>query len=468
MTSGWLFVIKKSLQRQLSLSYHTGDEITPLDGRNRCSLLPLVPFFSDRSLNSFRVFVEVEYLKKLSTENIIRHVTTNEIVILDNLSRLFGEKEYKTLREIEKETNHDMQAVVLFIQRKLQRTTLKDVAPMVHFALTSDDINNLAYALMIRNSTQDVLIPELHLLEKELRTMSKTYKHTPLLGKTHGQYAVPTTFGKELMVYTQRLSRELIVLKKHKIRAKLNGNVGNFNAHTFVFPLVNWVSFSKTFITSLGLTPDLVTTQIEPYDSLIFLFQTLSRINSLLSGLCQDMWLYISAGYCTQRVVQKEVGSTALPHKVNPIYFEGGEGGFGIANALFNFYGDKLSYSRLQRDLSDSIVRRSFSIAFSYSLLSYKSVREGLLRIEPNTKRMNEELRTHFEILSEAVQNMLRARGVYKAYNTAKAFFRGKEVNRDSYREFVQKLPLSLDDKIRLINLTPETYTGVAEKLVSL
>jgi len=453
--------------KKLQFTYHIMDALTPLDGRNRHKLSELTPFFSEFALNKNRIFVEIEYLQALSSHKVIRVLTQKEIKYLDEISNSFDTKRYKKLREIESTTNHDLQAVVVYIQRHLKKSSLQDLVEMVHFGLTSDDINNLSYALMLKYVVSGVFLPELHKVEQCLKRMSSAYKHIPMLGKTHGQFAAPTTFGKEMAVYKTRLSHEIQTLASFTMHAKLNGNVGNLNAHTFIFPHMNWVDFSRSFVSSLGLIPDILTTQIEPYDSYIYLFQTFSRINNILCGLCKDMWMYAMLEYGVQKVVKKEVGSTALPHKVNPIYFEGSEGGFGIANALFAFYVEKLSYSRLQRDLSDSTVRRSFAIAFAYSLLSYQSVREGLDRIVPNTIKIEMDLGEHFEVLSEAVQNMLRVRGVKDSYQKAKDFFRGAKVTQEVYQEFVASLPIKQEDKNKLIKLTPQTYIGVAEKLVN-
>lgn len=451
--------------KQLQFTYHITDALTPLDGRNRHKLQSLIPFFSELALNKNRIFVEIEYLKALSKHKIIRSFTQKEVALLDVISQEFDTKHYKQLRQIESITNHDLQAVIVYIQKYLEKSSLKDVIEMVHFGLTSDDINNLAYALMIKGALEGVLLPEIKKVEQKLQEITSAYKNIPMLGRTHGQCAAPTTWGKEMAVFKTRLSHEIKTLKDYKPAGKLNGNVGNFNAHTLIFPQVNWIHFSKSFISSLGLVPNLLTTQINPYDSYIFLFQTFFRINNILNGLCKDVWTYAMLGYVVQKVVKKEVGSTALPHKVNPIYFEGAEGGFGLANALFSFYSEKLSYSRLQRDLSDSTVRRSFGMAFSYSLLSYQSVGEGLDRITPNKVKMEEDLSEHFEVLSEAVQNMLRAQEIKAAYQKAKDFFRGTNVTQASYQKFVAGLPIQKEQKEKLINLTPHTYTGVAEKL---
>lgn len=453
--------------KQLQFTYQIEDALTSLDGRNRHKLHNLIPFLSELALNKERMFVELQYLKAISKSKIIRSFTQKEIKYLDDMVTSFDGNSYKILRNLEFETNHDVQAVVVYIQKLLEKTTLKDVLEMVHFGLTSEDINNLSYALMIKKAVETAILPELKQVEEALKETSIKYKNVSMLGRTHGQSAAPTSYGKEIAVYKTRLSHEVKILKSFKFHAKLNGNVGNFNAHTFIFTEFNWIRFSKSFISSFGFIPDLLTTQIEPYDSYIYLFQIFMRINNILNGVCKDMWMYAMLGYVDQKVIKKEVGSSALPHKVNPIYFEGAEGGFGMANALLSFYCEKLSYSRLQRDLSDSTVRRSFGIAFAYSLLSYQSVKEGLNRIVPNKIKMEEDLNAHFEVLSEAVQNMLRARGIKASYQKAKDFFRGTKVTQELCRKFIESLPITKEDREKLINLTPQTYTGVAEKLVS-
>lgn len=454
-----------ALVKNLQYSYQIEDALTSLDGRNRHKLNSLSPYFSEIALNRERIEVELLYLKALSAQKIIRSLRKNELLFFKNLIVSFDSEGYQTLREIELTTNHDVQAVIVYIKQQFEKTSLKDLSPMVHFGLTSEDINNLAYARLLTKSVKEIFIPELVSIDLLLKTMSSQYRSTIMLGRTHGQVAIPTTFGKELAVFRTRLAMELGTLQTSVLHGKLNGNVGNFNAHALAYPKINWVSFSRAFIKSLGLEPDILTTQIEPYDSFIKLFQQFSRINNILNGLCKDMWLYAMMGYCKQKVITKEVGSTALPHKVNPIYFEGAEGGFGIANALFSFYGEKLSYSRLQRDLSDATVRRSFAIAFGYSLLSYQSIKNGLGRIVPDEEHMNQELEQHFEVLSEAVQTELKILGIPDAYQKAKVFFRGKNVTKDSYIQFIKQLGLAKTIEKKLINLTPHAYGGIAEKL---
>ncbi len=442
--------------------------LTPLDGRNRDKLQVLIPYLSDLSLNKYRLMVELRYLEQLSKVKVIRKLTKKESELINRLINSYSLKDYQAIREIEKRANHDVKAVEEFVKLKLKVTTLGGVAEMVHFGLTSDDINNLAYGLMIRDCIQNVIMPQLLTIERLLRERAKAYKAVALLGRTHGQPAAPTTIGKEFLVFYARLKEKILYLKLVKLKGKLNGNTGNLNVHKSLFPKVNWLKFSADFVRSLGLMPDLITTQIEPYDSLIDLFQVLENINNTLNGLCLDMWLYISFGYFKQKVIRQEVGSTALPHKVNPIYFEGAEGGLGIANSLFEFYIRKLSYSRLQRDLSDSTVRRSFGIALGYSLLAYQSIEEAFKRIEPNREKVKKDLESHWEVISEPIQNFLRTKGYQDAYDKTKQFFRGRAVNQNGVELFIRSLKLDKKDSELLLKLTPGIYTGYATELVDM
>lgn len=449
----------------LKFNFGIEETLTPIDGRNRHKLRSLIPFFSELALDKYRVLVELRYFEFLSKRGVIRKLTKSELVSIYRLIDTFGNEEYKEIRKIEKETNHDLKAIEEFIKRKL-KSSFRDVVEMVHFGLTSDDVNNIAWALIVRDSLKNVIFPEIKKISEALRNSAQSYRSIPMLSRTHGQPAAPTTVAKEFLVYYKRLDEEFTQLKILKIKAKLTGNVGNLNVHKFIYPKINWLKFSQEFIRSLGLEPDLVTTQIEPYDCYIRLFGNIARINNILSGLCQDFWIYLLLGYFKQKVIQKEVGSTALPHKVNPIYFEGAEGGFGIANALFEFYIRKLSYSRLQRDLSDSTVKRSWGIAFSYSLLSYQSIVVALKRIEPDTKKLKEDLENHWEVLSEVIQNFLRTKGYRNAYEKVKNIFRGKTMTQKDIFQCFKTLKLKEKDIKTLLSLTPEKYIGYAEELV--
>ncbi len=443
------------------------ETLTALDGRNRHKLEPLLPYLSELTMNKYRVLVEVRYLQHLSKYGVIRKLTIAENKILQKLAEEFNSVDYRKVRQIERVTNHEMKAVEGYIQQSLQKTSLVDVTEMIHFGLTTDDINNIVYALMIKNSLHNVLIPEIEKGLVLIKEKANQYKNIPMLGRTHGQPAAPTTLGKEFFVYYKRLSVELKLLKSLQFSAKLTGNTGNLNAHKFIYPDVNWLKFSREFIDSIELTPDFATTQIQPYDSLIRVFDSMRRINNIFLGMCVDLWIYISYNYFKQKVVSAETGSTALPHKVNPIYLEGAEGGFGIANALFEFYSRKLARTRMQRDLSDSTVRRSVNIALAYSLLSYQSIPEALKRIEPNRDVILNDLNSHWEVLSEAIQNFLRYKNYQNAYDKTKSFFRGKVITSKDVEAFIQDLDIDKKDKEFLSKLTPSEYTGYAEEIVT-
>lgn len=446
--------------------YNIADAITPIDGRNRHKLQSLIPYFSEFALDKQRIIIELRYLEQLSKYKLIRKLTSKEHALINQLIEAFGAKGYGEIRKIESRTNHDVKAIEEYVKLKLAATSLKDVAEMLHFGLTSDDINNIAYGLIVKDCLKKVIIPEIEKVAKQMKIKAKQYKDIPMLSHTHGQPAVPTTVGKEFLVFQKRLQEELENLKRTILSAKLTGNVGNLNVHQFMYPKINWFRFSQEFIRSFDLNPDLVTTQIAPYDRYLQIFSVLLRINNILFGLCKDLWIYLMFGYFKQKNIKTEVGSTALPHKVNPIYFEGAEGGFGIANSLFEFYIRKLSYSRLQRDLSDSTVRRSWGIAFSYSLLSYQSVCEALQRIEPNIEILESDLDGHWEVLSEAVQNYLRVKGYKNAYETTKKLFRGRILGKNEFKIAIKQLKINKKDQEKLLQLSPEKYTGYAEKLV--
>ena len=447
--------------------YTLENAISPLDGRNRYKLKNLSLYFSESALLQNRMEIEIKYLFFLSKYGLVRKLSLKEEKKLGNLINENAANRYKEVREIEKKTNHDMKAVEEYLKIKLQKTSMNDIFEMVHFGLTSEDINNLAYAKMIDGCIKKEIKPLLNEILGKFKKDILKYSLFSMLGRTHGQSAAPTTLGKELLVYRNRLNDELQILEKIKLHGKLNGNTGGLNVHQFLFPQKDWIDLSKKFVTSLGFISDLATTQIEHYDSYIRTFQTLSRINNIFLDLSVNMWIYIMQGYFKQKVISKEVGSTALPHKVNPIYFEGAEGGFEIANALFDMYARKLSKSRLQRDLSDSTVRRSFGIAFGYSILSYQSILEGMNRVEGDREIIINDLNNHYEILSEPVQNMLRMRGIKKGYDMTKEFFRGKHITEKSYIDFIQELALSKKDKLLLLKLKPELYVGVSNQLTT-
>ena len=349
---------------------------------------------------------------------------------------------------------------------KLARTSLKDVSEWIHFALTSEDTNNIAYALILRDSLEKVMIPKVEEIAGSLNKLAKKHKNLAMLARTHGQPASPTTFGKEMKVFAARLERRVNRLRSMKIKAKLNGATGNYNAHVAAYPRINWIQFSKKFIKKLGLEANLITTQIEPHDNYVSIFDNLRRVNTILLGLDQDIWRYISDEWIVQRPKEGTVGSSTMPHKVNPIKFENSEGNLGMANALFEFFARKLPISRLQRDLSDSTVERNFGVAFSHSLIAYEYLLKGLSQITVNEKKIKEELENHPEVIAEAIQTILRREGAKMPYEELKALTRGRKVTMADFEKFIDGLNVPEKVKKELRKITPQNYTGLAAKLV--
>lgn len=443
--------------------------ISPIDGRYREKVKEMSSYFSEEAIFKYRVLVEIEYLIALSHEaKVIRNLTPTEKNWLHSLVQKFNSKEAQRIKEIEKVTNHDVKAVEYHLKEKLSKSSLKDLGEMIHFGLTSDDINNLAYGLALKDILAKFCLPSLQNLREELKNFAFIYKDLPMLARTHGQVAIPTTLGKEIAVFVKRLTEEIEALTKIKIRGKLTGNIGNLNAHYATFPNVDWLAFSQKFVSSLSLDPELLTTQILPYDSYIRIFDCLKRINNILISLTQDFWIYIALGFFKQKIIKKEIGSSALPHKVNPIYFENAEGVLGLANSFLKFFSDKLLISRLQRDLSDSPVRRTFGETTALCLLGWQSLLEGLSRVEADKERLKEDLLSHWEVVSEGIQSILRAEGYPKPYEILKDLTRGKVLDRRTLEKFINSLPVSQRVKEKLKKVTPLTYLGIAEKLARL
>lgn len=451
------------------------DAINPLDGRYFDKTRALAPFFSEEALMKYRVMVEGEYLINLSSlgKLALRKFTSAEIKKIRSLYEKFDSASFDKIKKLEAKTNHDVKAVEYFLKEKLSRTSLKKSLEWIHFAITSEDTNNIAYALMLSDSLEHVLMPSISKIVYELNSLTKKYKKLPMLARTHGQSASPTTFGKEMRVFSNRLEKRLGDLKSIKIEAKLNGATGNYNAHAVAYPNVNWPEFSKKFIESLNkgrsrkLACNLITTQIECHDSYVAIFDTLRRINTILLDFNQDMWRYISDGWIEQTPKATETGSSTMPHKINPIDFENSEGNLGIANALFEFFARKLPISRLQRDLSDSTVERTFGTAFGHSHLAYVSVLKGLNKIRVNETKMKEDLDAHPEVITEAIQTILRREGVEMPYEKLKELTRGKKVTLSDIHKFINTLKVIDKVKKELLKITPENYTGLASKLAS-
>jgi len=453
--------------------------VSPLDGRYTGKAGNLGRAFGEGALARCRALVESRYLLKLcATPGVkIRRLKPAEKAFLEKLPLLTDSDvlEIITVEETGSDgvppTRHDVKAVEYFLKKKLRRTSLRDITEFVHFALTSEDVNNLSYALMLRDGLKTEILPALEEILAALDALALKHAAAPLLARTHGQPAVPTTFGKEFRVFHARLSRQVRQLKGTRLCAKLNGASGNYNAHTAAFPAADWPKFSKEFIESFnqGSGPALecnyFTTQIEPHDSYAELFDNLRRTNTILLAFCQDMWRYISAGLVKQKAVAGEVGSSTMPQKVNPIHFENAEGNLGLANALLGFFSAKLPVSRLQRDLSDSTVERNFGVAFGHGLAAYKSLLTGLSRSAVDEAAARAELELHPEVLAEGIQTILRREGETGPYELLSKFTRGREVTAAGLGGFIDGLELKPAVKAELKRLSPLNYTGLSAQL---
>lgn len=440
--------------------------INPLDGRYRKKIEELSNYLSEYSLIKFRLEVEIKYLLFLSENKIIRKLLKKEAIFLESLVSSFSLKEAQKIKEIENETRHDIKAVEKYLREKFKKTSLSDISEYIHFGLTSEDINNISQRLMLKGALEEIIIPQISMVNQTLKEKSNRYRKTPMMARTHGQNAVGTTFGKEIFVFYSRLDKEIKTLKKIKLTGKLNGAVGNFNSLYFVFPQKNWISLSKKFVLSLGLEPNLVTTQINSFEDIIAVFQTIERINGILIDFDQDMWRYISDGWLKLAVKDNEVGSSTMPQKVNPIDYENSEGNLIIANGLSKTMSEKLYVSRLQRDLSNSTVIRNMGSFLGYCLLGYKSILSGLSRIDVNEEKMAEELNKDWSILTEALQTYLRNKKFNDSYYFVSSFSKGKKFDEKAWFNLINKLEIPDNDKRQLLKLTPSNYIGLAEKIV--
>ena len=441
--------------------------LSPLDGRYTNKTAGLRPIFSEYGLIRQRVLVEIRWLHALSN-----HVQINEVrpfsietqEFLNAISDNFSIADAERVKEIEADTNHDVKAIEYFLKEKTKgNKEITGCAEFIHFACTSEDINNLAYALMLKQGRESILLPQIGQLIEALHTFGRTYADLPMLARTHGQPASPTTVGKEIANVAYRLQRQVAQLAAVEILGKINGAVGNYNAHLSAYPDVNWPAFARAFVEDLGVTWNPYTTQIEPHDYIAEFCHVMIRINTILIDFNRDVWGYISLGYFKQRVVAKEVGSSTMPHKVNPIDFENAEGNLGIANALLEHLAAKLPVSRWQRDLSDSTVLRNLGSALGYSSLAYSSCLKGVAKLDVDRLRLQEDLDNNWEVLAEAIQTVMRRHGVHGAYEKLKALTRGKSgFNRASLSDFIGSLKIPEDAKHALRSLTPAGYTGNA------
>ncbi|HLD32456.1 MAG TPA: adenylosuccinate lyase [Candidatus Peribacteraceae bacterium] len=428
--------------------------LSPLDGRYQSKTGVLRPFFSEEALIRSRVLVEIRYFQALAADPRIHglpKLTAAQQEALERLLERFSPGEAKKVKLIEKTTNHDVKAVEYYLKGKIGSIPgLQKRTEFVHFGLTSEDVNNLAYGLMVHGALREVIRPELRSLIRSLGGLAKRWSAIELLSLTHGQPATPTTIGKELQVFVDRLTRQEQQLRTFKMQGKFGGAVGNYAAHRAAYPEVQWELLGQKFVRSLGMEPLQHTTQINPHDDIAELSHILFRINTILLSFSRDMWLYISRGVFQQKVVAGEVGSSTMPHKVNPIDFENAEGNFGLGNALFHHFAEKLPISRLQRDLSDSTVQRNIGVAFGYHLLAISSLQKGLSKISVNRKVVKKELAEHPEVLAEAIQMVLRKNGVQGAYEKLKKLTRGENVTRADIRNFIESLTLPKSEKQRL------------------
>jgi len=443
--------------------------LSPLDGRYAGKVDALRPIFSEYGLIKARVTVEVRWLLALADEAGIVELKAFTPAARERLAVLASHltvEHAARVKEIERTTNHDVKAVEYFIKEQLQGDAeLGPALEFVHFACTSEDINNLSYALMLKEARDTVLLPKLDALIATLRAMAHEHAALPMLSRTHGQTASPTTVGKELANVVARLDRQRAVLAALPMPGKINGAVGNFNAHVSAYPDVDWSAMSKRFVESLGLDWQPYTTQIEPHDGIAELCDACKRIDTIAIDLCRDIWGYISLGYFKQAVKAGEVGSSTMPHKVNPIDFENAEGNFGIANALFEHFAAKLPISRWQRDLTDSTVLRALGTAFGHSQIGFDALQRGLGKLSVNPERLSADLDAAWEVLAEAVQTVMRRHGLPNPYEQLKALTRGQGITADSMRSFIASLDLPPDARARLERLTPASYIGLAERL---
>ncbi len=454
------------------MSLTTLNALSPLDGRYQSKLDALRPYFSEYALIKHRAWVEVEWLKALAEAKDLAEIAAfspETIQELDAAITNFSEEDASQVKAIEARTNHDVKALEYWLKEKFDgNPEIKKASEFIHFACTSEDINNLSHGLMLKTARDSVMLPFLNSLIARMTELSNQLADQPMLSRTHGQTASPTTMGKELANVVYRLQRQQKQLAGNEILGKINGAVGNFNAHLSAYPHFDWESFAKRFVESLGLTYNPMTIQIEPHDYMAELYDTLARINTILIDINRDIWGYISVGYFKQKVKAGEIGSSTMPHKVNPIDFENSEGNLGLANAVLRHMAEKLPISRWQRDLTDSTVLRNMGVAFGYTLLGYDSCLRGLNKLEVNPARLAEDLDNSWEVLAEPIQTVMRRYGIENPYEQLKELTRGKGgINKASLHTFISGLNIPDDAKQYLLALSPATYIGKATELVN-
>jgi len=442
--------------------------ISPIDGRYRSKTSQLDTIFSEFGLIKYRTIIEVEWLKAMSQNADIVEVpkfSKSAVSHLNDLIKDFSVENAQRVKEIEKTTNHDVKAVEYFLKESVgSNSELNAVSEFLHFACTSEDINNLSHALMLQDG-RSILLVEMQGVINAILKIAKDNANVSMLSRTHGQTASPTTLGKEMANVVDRLRRQKEIFETVDIRAKFNGAVGNFNAHYSAYPNLDWESFSKSFIESIGVTYSPFTTQIEPHDYIAEYFHAISRFNTILIDFSRDIWSYISNAYFKQKTVAGEVGSSTMPHKVNPIDFENAEGNLGLSIAIGSHLAEKLPISRWQRDLSDSTVLRNLGLSCAYSLIAYSSLQRGINKLEVNNEKIRQDLDNAWEVLAEPIQTVMRRYGIENPYEKLKALTRGQEINQQLIQEFVADLDIPTEAKEHLMQLTPSSYIGIANKL---
>jgi len=439
--------------------------VSPIDGRYSQKTKNLRQYFSEEALIKYRLLVEVEYFIALCNSSILQlnHFPAEKFSDLRNLYKKFSEKDAQRIKDIESKINHDVKAVEYFLKEVFNELDLEEFKEFIHFGLTSQDINNTAIPLSIKDAIEENYLHHLKKILKDLEDKAKEWKEVPMLARTHGQAASPTRLGKEIMVFVERIKNQLTLLKSVPFSGKFGGATGNFNAHHIAYPEIDWVSFSNKFISSaLGLERQQTTTQIEHYDNLAALLDNLSRINTILIDFSRDIWTYVSMGYFKQKIKKGEIGSSAMPHKVNPIDFENAEGNLAMANAVFGFLTSKLPISRLQRDLTDSTVLRNIGIPFAHTIIAFSSLEKGLGKLLLNKEVIDADLENNWIVVSEAIQTILRREGFADPYETLKELTRTNDkITQESIAEFISNLDVSEKVKKELLNITPFRYTGI-------
>ena len=443
--------------------------ISPIDGRYSKLVTELQEVFSEYALIKYRVFVEIEWFIHLSKQQHIKelpHLTKQSITFLSKIEKNFSLAEARKVKNIEKKTNHDVKAVEYYLRDQFKKSRqLKGLAEFIHFGCTSEDINNISYALMVKDASKLLISNNINKFNDLLKKKAHQYADIPMVSRTHGQVATPTTVGKELANFSSRIDRISMVISETGLRGKMNGAVGNYNAHLIAYPKVDWEKVSKSFITKIGLLWSPYTTQVEPKDSMAKLFHGHERLNNVLLDFSRDMWGYISLDYFSQKTIKGEVGSSTMPHKINPIDFENAEGNLDLANSIFHYLSSKITKSRWQRDLSDSTSMRNIGSCFAYTLIALSSLIKGLNKLQINKKVINQDLENAWEVLTEAIQTVMRKHHMEGGYEVMKKISRGKNIKKEDLHAIINSLDIPSAEKNKLLKLTPSTYLGLSNKL---